>query len=105
MILRWTWFLTAPALYAIGGGAHDRRLRLDPAAARKGRCHPRRRLPLRLAARTPRAGTPGPAVLLGEPAGEWVFPTDRADRAEQARQLLSRRAVPGRARLAEAADR
>lgn len=42
--------------------------------------------------------TPGPAVVLREPAGEWVFPTDRA---EQARQLISRRAEPARARLAE----
>lgn len=42
--------------------------------------------------------TPGPAVLLREPAGEWVFPTDRA---EQAWHLISRRAEPARARLAE----
>lgn len=42
--------------------------------------------------------TPGSAVLLREPAGEWVFPTDQV---EQAWQVLSRRAEARRARLAE----
>jgi hypothetical protein len=42
--------------------------------------------------------TPGPAVLLREPAGEWVFPTDQAD---QAVRLIDLRAAPARARLAE----
>ena len=42
--------------------------------------------------------TPGSAVLLREPAGEWIFPTDQA---EEAWQLLSRRVETRRARLAE----
>jgi hypothetical protein len=42
--------------------------------------------------------TPGSAVLLREPAGEWIFPTVQA---EQAWQVLSRRVEVRRARLAE----
>lgn len=41
--------------------------------------------------------TPGSAILLREPAGEWVFPTDQA---EEAFELLSRRVMVARARLA-----